>query len=106
MDGQEISLNEVIGGIEAAQADVNVMKALKEGDQLLKELRSQASLEDFEKIAESVEEQQAIDDAEIAMFGRVLGKDELLEELEALTGDVKVDEPIPDAPTGKIDAVP
>ena len=40
------------------------------------------------------------------MFGKILGKDELLEELEALTGDVKVDEPIPQPPTNKIEEMP
>ena len=40
------------------------------------------------------------------MFGKILGKDELLEELEALTGDVKVDEPIPQPPANKIEAMP
>ena len=73
---------------------------------MLKELRAQASLEDFEKIVESVEEQQALEDQEIAMFGRILGKDELLEELEELAGGVAGGDAIPDAPIDKIDVVP
>ena len=40
------------------------------------------------------------------MFGKILGKDELLEELEALTGEIKVDEPIPQPPTNQIESIP
>lgn len=39
------------------------------------------------------------------MFGRVLGKDELLAELDELTADVN-DLNIPNAPTGQIDVIP
>ena len=39
------------------------------------------------------------------MFGEVLGEDELLAELEGLTGEAD-NMAIPDAPTGKIDVIP
>ena len=39
------------------------------------------------------------------MYGKILGDDDLMAELEALTGDLNTDqiEAIPNAPTGKID---
>ena len=107
-------MNEVIAGIEAAKADINVMQALKDGDKLLKELRAQATLEDFEKITDDIAEQQAIYDQEVEMFGHVLGEDELLEELESLTQDAIPAPPqnlieqgtnaIPEPPKNKIEA--
>ena len=69
MDGQEISLNQVITGIESAKADINIMQALKDGDQLLKDLRAQASLEDFEKLVDDHQENLAMQDREIEMYG-------------------------------------
>ena len=41
------------------------------------------------------------------MFGRILGKDELLEELEELAGGLgDQGEAIPNAPTGEIEVAP
>ncbi len=37
-------------GIEQAQADIEVFEALKLGDQVLKDLRSHASTEQFEEL--------------------------------------------------------
>ena len=43
--GAEIMLVQVANGIEQAQMDVNVFQAMKEGDQVLKDLRAQATPE-------------------------------------------------------------
>ena len=60
-------------------------------------------MEDFEKLVDDHQERQALEDQEIEMFGKILGKDELLAELDELTADVSM---IPSAPTGQIDVIP
>ena len=60
-------------------------------------------MEDFEKLVDDHKERQALEDQEIEMFGQILGKDELMAELDELTADVSN---IPDAPVGKLDVIP
>ena len=92
---------------------------MKLGDEALKELRAQASLEDFEKLVENHEDNLALLDREVEMFGKVIERDELEAELDELMGVSSekpdpileipnapvgvIDQPIPDAPTGKIE---
>ena len=52
-NGQHIKLQEMIQGIESAQADLNVFEALKEGDAVLKDLQQKVSIEDWEELYES-----------------------------------------------------
>ncbi len=60
------------------------MKALKQGDQVLKDLKKQASIEDWEELYESHKENLAMHDLEVEMFGEALKDSELADELDAL----------------------
>ena len=48
--GAEMMLTNTISGIEQAQMDVNVFEALKQGDQVIKELRSKATIDQLEDL--------------------------------------------------------
>ena len=73
---------------------------------MLKELKSQVTIEQFEELYDDHKDQVAQHEAEQELFGEILDEDELLGELDALAaGDVLENEDaIPDAPTGAIAA--
>ena len=48
--GAELLLTQTAQGIEAAKADLNVFEAMKQGDKVLKELRQQVSVEQWEDL--------------------------------------------------------
>lgn len=50
--GAQQMLMQTINNIESAQMDVNVMDALKVGDQVITELQNKAKLEDFQELYE------------------------------------------------------
>ena len=84
IDGAELVLAESIHGVEQAQADVNVAKALKTGNDTIKSLRSAMPVEQFEEILDDHQEQVALYEKEQEMFGEVLDNDELENELNNL----------------------
>ena len=49
-------LQQTLQGIESAQADIEIMQALKTGDNVLKDLQKQTSLQDWEELYESHKE--------------------------------------------------
>lgn len=57
--GKQQMIEETLHQLKSAKIDVNVMKALEAGQEIVEELRSKASVEDFEKILESQQETQA-----------------------------------------------
>jgi len=59
---------------------------LKQGDEVLKDLRSIVSVDDFEKLVEDHQDNLALRDREIEMFGKVIERDELEAELDELMG--------------------
>ena len=79
-----ILLTETLMNIESAQADVEIFKALKEGDTVLKDLQKQVSMGDWEDLVESHKEAKEIHQMEIDMFGEALNEDDLADELDAL----------------------
>ena len=81
-----------MNGIASAQVDLEVMKALKQGDQVLKDLQKQCSIEDWEELYDSHKENLQMHDMEVEMFGEVLKDDELARELDALVADQVKDE--------------
>ena len=96
-------LQETLNQIESAQADVNIFNALKTGDQVLKDLQKQCSIEDWEALYEDHQENMAIYDQEVEMFGEVLKEDDLMDELDKMCADQVADqiadlEPLPDIP--------
>ena len=101
VSGAEIMLVQVSQQIEQANFDVQMLDAMKQGDQVLKELRSQVSAEDFQEIYEGVQEQQEIMDKEREMFGEMLDQDQLLSELEQLEAAEAMDA-LPSVPGGFI----
>ena len=70
--------------IESAQADIEIMKAMKGADQTLKDLQKQATLEEFEALYESHKENMEIHDMEVELFGGKLDDDELNAELDQM----------------------
>ena len=55
-NGQTIKMQEMIQGIESAQADLEIYEALKEGDAVLKDLHQKVSIEDWEELYASHQE--------------------------------------------------
>lgn len=68
-NGAQLMLIETLNNIESAQADIEIMKALKEGDKVLKDLQKQTSIEDWEELYEGHKENMQIHDMEVEMFG-------------------------------------
>ena len=77
----------MIQGIESAQADLQVFEALKEGDAVLKDLQQKVSIEDWEDLYESHQENMDVRQMEIDMFGDVLKDDDLAAELDDLVAE-------------------
>lgn len=77
-------LQQTLQSIESAQADVQIMKALKTGDSVLKDLQKQTSMQDWEELYDSHKENLEIHDMECELFGEALNNDELADELDAL----------------------
>ena len=63
------------------------MKALKQGDAVLKELQKQTSMQDWEELYENHKENLERHDMEMEMFGAPLDDDELSNELDKLVAD-------------------
>ena len=80
----QIMLDETLQNVESAAADVNVMKALKIGDEALKDLHKQVSMEDWEEMYENHEDNKARADMEAELFGEALNDADLEAELEGL----------------------
>ena len=80
----DILLQETLMNVESAAADVNVMKALKTGDQVLKELHKQVTMEDWEEMYENHEDNKARADMEAELFGEALNDADLEAELNGL----------------------
>ncbi len=75
-------LQETLQAIESTQADVEIMKALKTGDAVLKDLQAKASIEDWEELYENHQDNLRMHDMEVEMFGQALNDDELANELD------------------------
>ena len=56
--GKQVMIEETLHQIKSAKTDVNVMKALEQGQEVIEDLRSKASVEDFERIMEQQQETQ------------------------------------------------
>lgn len=87
IDGAEALLQDTVHGIEAAQADVQVFEALKQGDQVLKDLKSRVSIEDFEALYDDHQDMLKQQDREREMFGELLNDDEIEADLERLMAE-------------------
>lgn len=83
-DGAYLMLANTLQAVESAQADVEIMKALKQGDSVLKDLQKQTSMQDWEDLYDSHKEQKEIHDMECEMFGEALNDDDIANELDAL----------------------
>ena len=57
--------------------NVQVFEALSQGDKVISELQSKASLEDFEQLYERHTEQKERMEMEQEMFGQILNEDDL-----------------------------
>ena len=106
IDNATFLIEQTIQGIESAMHDVNVFEAMKEGDQVLKELRSRVSVEQFEELYDDHQDRLAQEEEEQKLFGQVLDQDELEADLDKLMADdvIADEEQIPDAPTVPIAA--
>jgi hypothetical protein len=60
------------------------MKALKTGDSVLKDLQKQTSMQDWEQLYESHQENLERHDMEVELFGAPLDNDQLADELDAM----------------------
>ena len=95
----------MIQGIESAQADLQVFEALKEGDAVLKDLQQKVSIEDWEDLYESHQENMDVRQMEIDMFGDVLKDDDLAAELDDLVAEEAAAEMAGPVGTGAITQV-
>ena len=86
-NGAQIKLQEMIMGIESAQADLQIFEALKEGDAVLKDLQQKVSIADWEELYDAHAENMDTRQMEIDMFGEVLKDDDLEAELNQLAAD-------------------
>lgn len=68
--------------------DIEVMEALKQGDKVITDLQSKASLEDFEELYERHQEQKERMEMEQDLFGQVLNDEDLEDELAALDAEI------------------
>lgn len=82
--GAQLMLEQTLSAIESAQADVEVYKALKAGDAVLKDLQAKVSIDDWEELYADHKENLRVRDMEVEMFGQELNQAELLDELEEL----------------------
>ena len=60
------------------------MKALKTGDSVLKDLQKQTSMQDWEQLYESHQENLERHNMEVELFGAPLDNDQLADELDAM----------------------
>ena len=72
--------------------DVEVFQALKKGDEVITELKSKASLEDFEELYEKHQENLDRQKMEQELFGQVLNDEDLEDELAKLDALILEDE--------------
>ena len=82
-------LQQTLAGIEAAQADLEIHAALKEGDAIIKDLHAQVSLADWEELYENHQDNLAMHDKEAEMFGEALKDEDLLADLDKLEAEEK-----------------
>ena len=80
-------LQQTLSGIESAQADLEIHSALKQGDEVLKGLQAQVSMEDWEQLYEDHQENLRMHDMEVEMFGEALKEEDLLADLDALEAE-------------------
>ena len=99
----------MIGGIEAAQQDLNVMKALKQANETLKEIKSHPAYmnpDKVEQLVDDIKDQEAQEEEIANMFGAL--SNEEAENLNAELDDLMnleldpADLNIPDAPQTQI----
>ena len=67
--------------------DVNVYDALKQGDEVITDLQSKASLESFEELYDKHQDHMKQKEYEQELFGKVLDEDELMDELAQLDAE-------------------
>ena len=80
-------LQQTLSGIESAQADLEIQAALKQGDQVLKDLHEKVSIEDWEELYENHQENLRMHDMEVEVFGEALKDEDLLADLDALEAE-------------------
>jgi hypothetical protein len=68
------------------------MEALKTGDQVLKDLHKQVSVDDWAELYDSHKENLELHDQEVEMFGEALKDDDLQDELNAMCADEVADQ--------------
>eukprot|EP00347_Sterkiella_histriomuscorum_P011315 403372921 len=96
--GAQVMLLQTIQNVESAQMDVNVFEAMKQGDSVLAELQSKASIEDFEEIYDKMKDHQEMQEKEREFFGQALNDEELEDELQKLDALI-LEEELPSAGT-------
>ena len=77
MDGMLLTLEQTLKSLEKSIMSKQVHDVLKSGNEVIKELQEAATLEDFQKIADDLNEQQQINDE----LARVLGVESINEEM-------------------------
>jgi len=105
IETQLSNLQEMIDSIEFAQIQQKVFEGLKSGNEVLKELHSQMSLEEIDNLMmdteEAIEYQKQIEDA---LGGKFSAEDDesILDELEQLEKETETSPEMPDVPTDEI----
>ena len=87
MNGATIQLQQTLLSIESAAADLDIFTALKEGDAVLKDLHAKVSIQDWEELYESHQENMEVRQMEIDLFGAELQEEDLAAELDQLVAE-------------------
>ena len=100
-----LNLEQLINDVESAQVQKNLVEALKEGNEFLKALNSQLTLDDVERVMqdthEAIEYQNQVSEA-LAQQGFVADEDELLHELDQLDDLEALDYDLPEVPKNRL----
>lgn len=104
--GELLNLENLVLNIENAQIQKNVYEAMKQGNDFLKNMNQQLTLDDVEKLmeetAEAIEYQQQVGEA-LAQQGIKEDDTDLLEQLEQLDSVEALEVDLPSVPEKKIE---
>mmetsp|Transcript_18714 Transcript_18714/g.21511 ORF Transcript_18714/g.21511 Transcript_18714/m.21511 type:complete len:217 (-) Transcript_18714:14-664(-) len=87
--GKQLMIEETLQRIKSAKTDVNVMKALQEGQDVIEDLRSKATVDDFDRILEQQKETKEQEDELRQMLADAgIDEDDVLEDIENLEAEI------------------
>ncbi len=104
IDGVVLTLETTLQQLHEARMDADVYSALKKGNEAIKELQSSASLGDFEKIYDDMQERQKANEEITAIMGSDAAEDAAYEDELNNLDKLEVEAKLPSPPTSKVKA--